>query len=324
MTDLSILIPARNEQFLKHTIDDVLANMRGDTEIIAVLDGQWAEPPIPDHPRVHLIYHSSPIGQRAAVNEAARMSHARYIMKLDAHCAVDEGFDVRLMSDCEHDWTVIPRMYNLHVFDWVCLCCGHRTYQGGKPDKCERCMYKDFTMSMVWKPRLNRRSDFMRFNKDLIFQYWRAYEHRPEAAGDISDIMCFLGASFFMERERYWELGGLDENHGNWGQMGVEMSCKSWLSGGRLVVNKKTWFAHMFRTRQSEGFGFPYPISGNDQDRAREYSRDLWLNNKWEKAIHPFSWLVDKFAPVPDWDDEAIENQMFRELDYVFPDEMPA
>jgi len=300
MTDLSILIPARNEMFLKRTIDDVLANMRGDTEIIAVLDGQWSEPPIPDHPRVTLLYHSSPIGQRAAVNEAARVSRAKYIMKLDGHCSVDEGFDVKLMADCEHDWTVIPRMYNLHVFNWICLTCKNRTYQGGKLQTCEKCGGSTFEMETIWQPRMHKRTDFARFDNDLHFQYWRDYERRPEAQGDLSDLMCFVGACFFMERERFWELGGLDESHGSWGQMGVEISCKSWLSGGRLCVNKKTWFAHLFRTQP--GFGFPYEIHWREQEAARQYSRDLWLNNKWEKQVHPLSWLVDKFAPVPDWE----------------------
>jgi hypothetical protein len=66
------------------------------------------------------------------------------------------------------------------------------------------------------------------------------------------------------------------------------------------VVNKKTWFAHLFRTQP--GFGFPYQIQASDQERAREYSRDLWLNNKWDKQVRPLSWLVEKFAPVPDWE----------------------
>jgi glycosyltransferase involved in cell wall biosynthesis len=300
MRDLSVLIPARNEQFLKRTIDDVLANMRTDTEIIAVLDGQWAEPAIPDHPRVTLVYHAQARGQRQAVNLAAKLSNAKYIMKLDAHCSVAEGFDLALMDDCEHDWTVIPRMYNLHVFDWVCMACGNRTYQGGKPATCEKCSFRDFRMDMVWKPRWNRRSDFMRFDGNLHFQYWRDYEKRPEAQGEICDLMCFVGACFFMERSRFWELGGLDEEHGSWGQMGVEISCKSWLFGGRLVVNKKTWFAHLFRTQP--GFGFPYNISHAEQERAREYSRDLWLNDKWPGAVRPFEWLIEKFAPVPDWE----------------------
>jgi len=48
MTDLTILIPARNEIFLLNTIQDILQHIEGDTEIIAVLDGAWADPPIPD------------------------------------------------------------------------------------------------------------------------------------------------------------------------------------------------------------------------------------------------------------------------------------
>jgi ribosomal protein L37E len=302
MTDLSILIPARNELFLALTIDDILQHMEGDTEVIAVCDGSWPSPPIADHPRVHLIYHSQAIGQRAATNEAAKLSTAKFIMKADAHCSFDQGFDVKLMADCDKDWTVIPRMYNLHAFDWVCRQCGNRTYQDAEPTECEKCGVKDtwFQMDYVWKPRLNRRSDFARFDAGLHFQYWRAYEHRSEAKADIADVMCSVGAAWFMHRDRFWELGGLDEAHGSWGQMGVEIACKSWLSGGRQVVNKKTWFAHMFRTQP--GFGFPYPISFAEQEKAREYSRKLWQGNNWEKAIHPFSWLIEKFAPVPDWD----------------------
>jgi glycosyl transferase family 2 len=299
MTDLSILIPARNEMFLKRTIDDILLHVEGDTEVIAVLDGAWADPPIADHPRVHLVYKSRPIGQRAAVNEAAKLSSARYIMKADAHCAFDQGFDIKLMETIEHDWTVIPRMYNLHVYDWVCRGCGHRMYQGALPEKCEKCESQSYEMDIVWQPRLNRRSDFARFDRDLHFQYWRDYEKRPESKGDIADVMCFVGACFFMERSRYWELGGLDEAHGSWGQMGVEISCKSWLSGGRQVVNKRTWFAHLFRTQP--GFGFPYPITNAEQESAREYSRTLWTGNAWNGAVRPLSWLIDKFSP-PDWD----------------------
>jgi hypothetical protein len=108
-----------------------------------------------------------------------------------------------------------------------------------------------------------------------------------------------------MSRERYWQLDGLDEGHGSWGQMGVEVSCKSWLSGGRMVVNKNTWFSHLFRTQP--GFGFPYPMSGAAQDKAREYSREMWRwkdieqMSKWDKAVRPLKWLIEKFAPVPGW-----------------------
>ena len=47
--DLSILIPARCEEFLSLTIEDILKNKRGKTEIIVVLDGDIADPPIEQH-----------------------------------------------------------------------------------------------------------------------------------------------------------------------------------------------------------------------------------------------------------------------------------
>lgn len=300
MADLSVLIPARNEQFLTRTIEDVVANSRGDTEVIAVLDGDWPIVPIPVHPRVQVIYQPQPVGQRAATNMAAKVSTARYIMKLDAHCSLAEGFDVELMSSAAelgHDVTQVPRMYNLHAFDWVCSN-GHRRYQGPE-GPCLECG-EPTTQDVIWFTKRNPTSDFMRFDRELHFQYWREYAKRPQAQGEIADQMCAIGACWFMERSRYWELGGLDETHGPWGQMGVEIACKSWLSGGRQVVNKRTWFAHMFRTQ--DGFKFPYPLSGSDVERARRHSRRLWMGGEWAGAKRPLSWLINHFAPVPDWE----------------------
>lgn len=300
---LSVIIPARNEMFLNQTIESVLTNMRGDTEIIVISDGGWPVEPVADHPKVRMVYHATAIGQRAATNEGARLSRSKYIMKLDAHCAVDEGFDVKLMAQCEYDWTVIPRMYNLHAFDRVCRDCGHRAYQG--PTVCEKCESKNIERRIVWKPRLSRKTDFARFDTDMHFQYWGAYGDRPQAQGDITDTMTSVGACFFMHRDRFWDLGGLDENHGSWGQFGVEVACKAFLSGGRHVVNKTTWFAHMFRT-QGGDFGFPYPLSGNQVDRARKYSQTMWKNDAWPLATRKLNDLLEFYKPVPGWHDATV------------------
>lgn len=305
--DLSICIAARNEMFLSRTIKDILEHSEVQTEVIVVYDGDWPDPPVEDHPRVHSIYHPVSVGQRAAINEAARMSTAKYIMKADAHCAFDQGFDVKLIENCEYNWTVVPRMYNLHVFDWQCKICNHRTYQGPELTECENCKKSNkFERVEVWKPRLSSRADFARFDRDLHFQYWRDYEKRPESQGDIADLMCFVGACWFQHRERFLELGGLDEEHGSWGQVGMEISAKSTLSGGRLVVNKTTWFSHLFRTRK--GFMFPYSLSGNQVERARQYSKWLWIENNWSKAMHPLSWLVERFWPIPGWEENDLVN----------------
>jgi ribosomal protein L37E len=241
---------------------------------------------------VTLIYHSQSIGQRAACNEAARLARSKYLMKLDAHCAVGQGFDRILLEDIQDDMTIVPTMYNLHVFDWVCKN-GHRRYQGptGPCTECGEPTEREY----LWKAKKHPESTSMRFDKDLHFQYWA--EYKKQQKGDLVETMSIIGCCFMLSKERWFELDICDEAHGSWGQQGTEVACKTWLSGGRLICDRRTWFAHLFRT-QGGDFGFPYPNPG--VEKARAYSRDLWLNDKWDKAIHPLSWLVEKFNP-PDW-----------------------
>jgi len=298
---LSIIIPSRNEFLLRKTIETTLEAAEGEIEIIAVLDGYWPVPNISDDSRVVLIHHTEPVGQRRGVNEAAEIAKGKFILKTDGHSTFDKGFDIKLAKDCEYDWTVIPRMYNLHAFDWVCKN-EHSFYQDKfdpyKNNICPTCK-EPLEIEYTWVPRQHKRTDFMYINKDLRVQYWNSYRKRPEAKGDIVDVMNGQGACWFMHRDRFLELGGLDEKHGFWGQVGVEVACKAWLSGGRQVVNKKTWFSHMFRTTSE--FAFPYEIRASKQEEARRYSRDLWLNDKWPQATRKFNWLIEKFKPVPTW-----------------------
>jgi glycosyltransferase involved in cell wall biosynthesis len=312
--DLTVIIPGRNEQFMARTVEDVLDHKKADTEVIAVLDGDWPpEQGIRDHPDVKVVKTTTPIGQRAATNLGAQMSRAKYVMKLDAHCSVDDGFDVRMMQDMQPDWTMIPQMYRLHVYDWRCNECGHGVYQGSKPEKCEECGADNTHqyMHMVWEPKWKVGTTVSwRFDTSMHFQYWNAHRKRPEVqeqvkAGIVETMTC-VGCCFLMERERFLNLGGMDEGHGSWGQYGVELACKAWLSGGKMVTNTNTYFSHLFRTGNFSAYGestFPYPLSGPEQEAARTYSRDLWLNDKWPQAVRPLSWLIDHFKPVPDWHD---------------------
>lgn len=315
MKKLSVLIPARNEVWLSKTVSDVLEHIEDDTSVVVVLDGAQPDPNLPTDPRVTVVGLNKSIGQRAATNLAARMCDAEYVMKLDAHCSVDQGFDRKLIESAKELGplvTQIPSQYNLHVFDWVCSACGHATYQGPTPAKCEKCEFPSPKRKVIWQARKNRLTEVWRFDRGLHFQYWREREREmrkkakddPATYGKYWDTMSCLGACWFIQRQRYFELGGMDEGHGSWGQMGTELSCKSWLSGGRMVTNRTTWFAHMFRT-QGGDFSFPYPITYKEQEAAREYSRNLWLNNAWPQQIRPLSWLVDHFKPVPEWDTET-------------------
>jgi glycosyltransferase involved in cell wall biosynthesis len=312
MKDLSILIPSRNEMFLARTIQDILTNIEADTEVIAVLDGQWAEPPIPQHERVNIIYVPEAIGQRAATNMACRLSGAKYIMKIDAHCSFDQEFDRKMIETFKEtgdNVTMVPIMRNLWAFDWVCPD-GHRRYQSPS-GVCATCG-KETTRDVVWIAKTNPQSTSYCFDREPHFQYFREFKKRPEYKKNLeetglTETMSLQGSCFMCTREKYWELNICDEEFGNWGNQGIEVAVKTWLSGGRVLCNHKTWYAHMFRT-QGGDFGFPWPCSGNEVQKTKNKVKDLFFNNKWDKAIHPLSWLIEKFWPVPGWKQEDLEN----------------
>jgi len=306
MIELSILIPARNEMFLAKTVENILENSGESTEIIAVLDGVEAKPPIPDHPRVTSLYHQESIGQRAATNDAARLARGKYVMKLDAHCAVDKGFD-RIMIDGMHDdWTMVPIMRNLHAFDWVCKKCGHRRYQGRTPTECPECdNTTDFERDILWIGKSNPQSKSYCFDPEPHFQYFREFSKRPEGQGDITPTMGLQGSCFMLTLKKYWELGICDEAFGGWGSQGIEVAARTWLTGGSVMVNHKTWYAHMFRT-QGGDFSFPYSLSQNKVNRAKRHAHKIFFENTIPGQVRPLSWLVEKFWPVYGWTDEDL------------------
>lgn len=308
--ELSILIPSRNEAFLLNTIQDILANRRAKTEIIVVLDGAWPVEPIPDHPDVTLIYHPESIGQRAACNEAARVSTAKYVCKVDAHCSFDEGFDVKMLADMQDDFTMVPIMRNLHVFDFVCKQCGWRRYQGQTPAACPECHNPTLEKEIVWRAKPSPQSKSYCFDSTPHFQYFGEYSKRPEGQGDLTETMSLQGSCFLMTRDKYFELGMNDESFGSWGSQGIEVACKTWLSGGRVVVNHKTFYGHMFRGKD---WGFPYNLPRSQQEHAQAYARSQFFYREWGKAIKPLSWLLEKFWPIPGWSEDDLAAQNKRE-----------
>lgn len=309
--DLSIVLPSRNEEWLSETLADLWQNLRGNTEVIVVLDGAPEVKPLPPDPRLTVIRHQVSRGQRASTNDAVKLSRATYIMKVDAHCAFEPGFDVKLiagMRELSDNVTMVPIMRNLHVFDWVCED-GHRRYQGPSGE-CKECA-KPTVKDVVWNPKRRPQSTSYRFDHELHFQYFGEYQKRPEGQGPYSETMSLQGSAFLLTRERYWALDICEEKFGSWGAQGTEVACKTWLSGGRCVVNHNTWYAHLFRT-QGGDFSFPYKQDNGQVERARKYSQQLFLDNTWPKQTLPLAWLVDKFAPVPGWHDDAGKDMLTR------------
>ena len=329
--DLSILIPARNEMFLSKTIESILENIEADTEIIVTLDGNWAEPAITQHERVNVIYVPETIGQRSGTNIAAKLARGRYLMKVDAHCSFDKGFDRKMLEafkETGDNVTMVPIMRNLWAFDWKCYKCGSRWYQGPTPERCmrqergvvpnEACdETKNFARRMTWSIEAKRGESAHKnwksrhspgnasycFDSEPHFQYFKEFSRRPEGQGDITETMSLQGSCWMLTKEKYAEFAIGRDELGSWGNEGIEIALKTWLSGGRVLCNHRTWYAHLFRT-QGGDFNFPYPQEGVRQTKKRVW--ELFFNNKWKPQIHPVSWLIEKFSPVPGWDEKSL------------------
>lgn len=318
--------------FVTRTVQDILEHKRGKTEIIVGLDGYgygntaWPEEGIPDHPDVRIVHVSEARGQRGMTNTLARLSKAKYLAKCDAHCTFDEGFDVKLMAAMagHDDWTVVPIMRNLHAFDWKCMKCGKRTYQGPTPTtkkaftQCQDCHNDDvtkFQRKMVWQPKHRTpNSTAYCFDPEPHFQYFNSFKKRPEGQGDLTPTMSLQGSFFMLTRDKYWSLNICDEGFGSWGSQGIEVACKTWLSGGQVMCVQTTWYAHMFRT-QGGDFSFPYPQQQSKVEVAKKSARELFFDGKWEQQKHPVSWLVEKFWPIEHWTDKDLADLKAREND---------
>jgi glycosyltransferase involved in cell wall biosynthesis len=335
--DLSILIPARNEEWLAKTVKNILENIRGKTEIIVVLDGAWANPPIDQDPRVTVLYHPESVGQREGTNDACRLSRAKYVAKLDAHCAFDEGFDIKMMDKMQDNWVMVPIMKHLHVFDWKCDVCGSQWDQGATPEICylrhgkngkgrvpnPGCDNKTkFSRIEFWEGRKSPKNRSYCFDSEPHFQYFNEYRKRDEyksvvKKNKLTESMSIQGSFFMITREKYWELKICDSDYfPSWGSQGIEVACKIWLSGGKVMINHDTWYAHLFRT-QGGDFSFPYKQLQTQVNRAKKDAKKLFFYNKWKKQIYPLSWLVEKFWPIKGWSDEDLIELKKNDVDFI-------
>lgn len=269
MPKVSIVIPSRNETYLQKTIEDILNKAREEIEIIAVLDGYWPKPPLKDDHRLKIIHHGKPKGMRGAINSGAAIASGKYLLKCDAHCMFDNGFDTKLASYIGPDWVIIPRRYALDAEKWEIL--DHPKYP----------------------------VDYMYLSRDLHGEVWN---ERKKARGNIliDDNMSSQGSCWFMHKDYFNALELEDEaNYGTFANEFQEIGLKCWLSGGRVVTNKKTWYAHLHKTG-----GRGYSLDKTEFKKASNYTKRWLTNTAWHKQTLPFSWLIERFWPVPGWPED--------------------
>lgn len=268
---VSIVLPSRNEPYLEQTIKSLLKNAEGDMEIYAILDGAWEETEkIVDDPRVNYIYFSEARGMRAGINAGVAVSRGEFLLKLDAHCDVGKGYDEILKQDCKDDWVVVPRRYPLIPETW----------------------------SIEERTDNKYPLDYQYLSKDLHGKVWKARDLLRKNIM-IDETPSSQGSCWFMKRSRFEYLELMDDKtYGIFWSEFQEIGLKNWLSGGKCMVNKRTWYSHWHKT-SSRGYSLP-----KDDKEKTEAVVAKWLEKEkfWHKQKYDLmSFFKERFPDMPGW-----------------------
>src|SRR3990167_2032777 len=232
----SIIIPSRNEKYLDQTILDLQQKATGEIEIIVILDG-WETPELTN---VKYIYNKEAKGMRSAINQGVAMATGQYIMKSDAHCMFAPGYDEKLIAVHKDNWVQTPSRKRFDPVTW-------QLTELDKPD-----MNYMFGGKLLKGKKENEKNRDPELKKILI-----------------DDVEIFQGSCYFMTKEYYNKLGILDDkNFGTMGSEAIEIAFKVRKDGGRVLVNKTTWYAHAHLTRKYEG-------SMAERRKSRNYMETL-------------------------------------------------
>ena len=293
MSRLTVVIPSRSvrkddkagpdERFLAPTVNDLFAKAHGDVEIIVCLDGYWptSEYMPPDDKRLRYIHWGEAQGMRRSTNAAAAICTGDYIMKSDAHCAFADGFDLALIEASQPNWVQIPRRYSLD------------------PEKWAKCKYARDYMYLSYP--INPDSG------DWGGQGFHGYEWRERDRDkelrkiELDDTMSFQGSCWFMPIDYFHHLGLMDaENYGPFWQEAQDIGTKVLADGGRIIRNKRTWYAHLHKGNR---FGRGYFVGKNSLTKPVEYTKEF-IRARRDK----FELIFESFMPMPDWPDDWKEH----------------
>ena len=255
---LSVVIPAYKDPLLHKTIDSLLENAEGKIEIIPVLDGYWPEQPIKDDERIRVLHLGKNRGMRDAINAGVRIARGEFIMRTDQHCSFAKGFDIVLTRDCKPNWIMTATRYFLDPVKWEVMDIEPVNYeklviQGGKKFAGQR-----------WRSRDEERKDKM-----------------------IDETMAMQGSMWVMAK-KWWKNVILELQTEGYGQMyqdSHEMIFKTWKAGGKMMLNKNTWFAHKHRSfvkGRHEGTKENPSLRG----KSGLYALKIW-RDYYEKEIRP-------------------------------------
>lgn len=259
---LSAVIPAYKDPFLHKTIDSLLDNAEGEVEVVVVLDGYWPEEDMRQDSRIRWVHLGRNRGMRGAINAGVAVAQGEFILRSDQHCMFAKGYDVALTKTLEPNWIVTATRYFLDPVKWEVMDIEPVNYeklviQGGQKFSGQR-----------WSSRDRERKDV-----------------------DIDETMAMQGSMWVM-RKSWWEKTIVELQTEGYGQMyqdSHEMVFKTWQAGGKMMLNKTTWFAHKHRSFV-QGRHEGTKENSSLRDTSGLYALNVW-RDYYEKQVRP-KWKI--------------------------------
>lgn len=225
---LSVVIPSYKDKYNKNTVEDLLKNSElGEAlEIIVVQDGYYmpAEWIVAD-PRVRYVHLGQNRGMRGAINAGVAVARGEFFMRLDEHCSFGKGYDKILTDACNENEIMTAKRFFLDPEKWEVM--------PDEPVEHEKLTIQHVTNTVRkfagrrWKSRDEEQKDVM-----------------------VSETLAMQGSMWIAHREFFLKTVGelQTEGYGPLIQDSVEVCMKYWQAGGRLMLNKNTWYAHKHRS----------------------------------------------------------------------------
>ena len=248
-------MPGYKDKYSQDTIRDILKNSElGDQlEVIHVWDGFYPDFEIVQDPRVKFIHLGKNRGMRGAINAGIAIARGKFFMRLDEHCCFGKGFDKILTDDCKENEVMTARRFFLDPEKWEV---------------------------MDIEPVEHERLDITNVSDTVRKFHGKRWKDRDERQNNemLSEMTAMQGSCWIANREFFLKTVGelQTEGYGPLIQDSVEVCMKYWKAGGRLMLNKNTWFAHKHRSfKRTHNNGTP-------ENPAKQEDGYTYALNQWE------------------------------------------
>lgn len=237
---VSVLIPVYkdDEPYVEKTIQSLKKNAIGPVEYLVEHDKQEE-------------------GHRVLTNRMAKQAKGKYLLRIDAHCAISPQWDMRMKASCKDHRIVTTIIDSLDPDTW----------EGKKRD----------TGLVILDQRMRN-------------MYPIAWKH-PTLRKTEEETLSMVGCCYMLTKQYYEDSGGCDESLGKWGASGLEWSLKTWLTGGDMIIRTDVVCAHYFRDDTT-----PFGIDVERYEDAYLRIGRMWRDYRGPGQVRPLSFLAEKFA----------------------------